>query len=292
MIHFSNNRTPLPDNWDVEAALACSSDYWKYHRLILTGISNTLREDEFERLKQKAQTTQITLRKLGLCINAEYLAIVRQKYHERAAKSKRQLVVFLVGLAICAGLSLLLTVQVTSFLAVGLLASYLYWDHIAETNLSKAETRLEDRRLERRHVELDLEAICQNCTGWNAEKLATIKLYLEDPYAEWVHPGQIDLGRRPESQRPIPPATSEGFISGYGANFENPEDPRIPEAPYSLIMVKLMLALLPAELEYEISEAFQDKYSYSPSYLWDYFDFQHDWKNGKIPKLGNRETNG
>lgn len=286
MIYFSNNRTPLPYNLDVETALACASDYWAYHRLISTEIVNTLSEDDLESLNHKTQTTQIALRKLGLCINAEYLAEVRQKYHERAAKSKERLVVFLVGLGICAALSLQLTVQVTSFLAVGLLAHYLYRDHIAETNLSKVEISLENRRLERQHAELDLEAVCHSYKAGNVHELATIKLYQEDPYANWVHPGQVDPSRRPDNQRPVPPTTSEDYIYEYGANFENLKDPRIPKNLPHLIRVKLMLAALPTNLEYEISKAFRCKYSYAPNYSWDYAEFQSDWEDGRVPRLG------
>lgn len=284
MIYF-NNRTPLPDGMYVEAALACASDYLKYHSLIATEIANKLSQDDFESLKEKSQETIIFLGKLGLCINAEYVAEVRTKYHERVANSKRNLVIFLLGLGICAALSLVLTAYVTSFLAVGVLAHYLYWDHIKELNLSSVDSKLEDRRRERRHAELDLQAVCRNCRERNAQDLATIKLYLDDPYGAWVHPGQIDPSRRPDNQRPIPPAKSEDSISYFGANFEDPNDPRIPEFADQIIVTKIMLALIPVDLEHDVCEAFQDKYSYMPSIFWDYFDFQRDWHDGGVPKL-------
>lgn len=286
MIYFSHNRSPLPDELDVRSALACTSDYVKYHRHVDSEIRNTLTKEDYESLVEKARKTNVALKKLGLIINAEYITTIREEFHKQRYEGTLSLVIVLVLAGALFALPYLTTFQTPSWLGAAAFAYYLYVVSEIHSSIANNQSLLEERRLERKRLELDLAAACRPCSGWIAEQLATIMLYLRYDSREWVYPGQIDQNLRPKKQRPVPPFSSANLIFEYGANFEDPKDPRVSEHLGYVVWVKLLVASLPDSLKYEISEAFQDKRSYAPSYLWDYAEFQDDWENGRVPKLG------
>ena len=287
MIYFSDNRSPLPDELDVRLAQACASDYVKYHRLVDSEIRNKLTEVDYESLVEKARKTNVALKKLGLIINAEYITTIREEIHTQRYLGTPSLVIVLGLVGALSALPYLTTFQVPLWLGAAAFAYYLYVVSEIQSSIAKNQSLLEERRLERKRLELDLAAECHHCSGWIAEQLATIMLYLRYDTREWVYPGQIDQNRRPEKQRPVPPFSSANLIFKYGANFEDPEDPRVSEHLGYVVWVKLLVASLPDSLESEISEAFQDKHSYTPKIYWDYAGFQDDWENGKVSKLGS-----
>lgn len=291
MIFFSNIRTPLPDGLDLEEASECSLDYWRYHKLFVGEIRRKLGDIGFEELNKKVRVSETALKKLGVAINAEYLALVRKKFHEDNYNRKYRLIGVLFFFLIL-GLNYwfaLLPDEPLILMACVAAADYGYFRHNAGINLLAAKNKLEGRKHERQLSELDFLGTFASdvWSGFELEKLATIKLYLDDPYGEWVSPGQIDHRRRPENLRPVAPVTAKDILDNYGANFENLDDPRIPAPSDGVVSTKILIALLPDSVRYEINTSLSEKYSYYPTHFWDYFEFQCEWKSGEIKRIPN-----
>lgn len=288
MIQFGQ-RTTLPNDLNVEEALKCASAYTNYHRLFVRSLSERLGESEFERLKVKARQLEVCFRKIGITLNAEYGAYLSTKHYKADCESYVPKILFPAALVLIGLLSYFSFVpdSVAAGASVGAFGLWAYDQKFKIDNLNAAVLRLDDRQRELKLLELELENVSHHYKAGSrsVEIFAKIQLLTGGYFDETVYPGHIDQARQPKNLRPSPPLSDEAITYVYGANFEDVDDPRIPEDVSYVLWVKLLIASLPVDIAYKLNKSFGDDFGYSPLSYWDYDEFQREWKSGSIVKL-------
>jgi hypothetical protein len=288
MIQFGQ-RTTLPTDLNVEEALKCASAYANYHRFFVRSLTEKLEDPEFEQVKVKAKQLEVCFRKIGITLNAEYGAYLHKKQYEADYESYIPKIILPIAFGLIAVFSYFSFVpdSVAAGASVGAFGLWAYDQKFKIDNLNAAVLRLDDRQRELKLLELELENVSHTYKAGSrsVEIFAKIQLLTGGYFDETVYPGHIDQARQPKNLRPSPPLSDEDITYVYGANFEDVDDPRIPEDVSYVLWVKLLIASLPTNIAYKLNKSFGDDYGYSPMSYWDYDEFQRDWKSGSITKL-------
>jgi len=288
MIHFSQ-KSPLPTDLNEEEALRCGSAYTYYHQHFRRAISEKLGEAEFDKLKLKARELKACFLRVGIAVNAEYGALLHKEMQKADHESYVPKIIVPAALGLVGLLSYVSFM--TDLIAMGAVVCILgYWAYYITTTMNgfnAAFFRLDDLVRERKYLELELEKLnhLYKARSLSVEIFAKVQLLTNDYFDNSVYPGHIDQARQPRNLRPVPPLSDQQMTWHYGANFENVDDPRIPENISVVIWVKLLIASLPDDIADQIQERFSEDYGYYPVSYWDYGEFQREWKNGSITKL-------
>ena len=280
--------TPLPPGLNFDEAFARGDMYRKYHSLYVDELSSRLSDDEFEAVKEKASKCQRLMKKLGDAIHEKHGAYLQhgvdKDYYEGKTFKKMVITILLVMAAI----TFFTDNQYVAYPGVGILALWGYRHHVAAQELGKSKRALADRERELKSLKRDLEDICP---AYPTDRIKTddfiiLSLLSADLSGNETvtHKGMVDRRLLPHCMRTTEDE-AQTIINHFGANFENYEDPRVPDKMWVILWYKLLIANVPLNLQWEIQEKLEQDYGYGCSPQWDYQEFLMSFEAGKIKRI-------
>ena len=276
--------TPLPPGLNFDEAFARGDMYRKYHLLYIDELSSRLSDDEFEAVKEKASKCQRLLKRLGDAIHEKHGAYLQHGVDKDFYEGKTFKKMAITGLLIIAAITFFTDNQYVAYTGIGIFAFWAYRHHVAAQELGKSERALADRERELKSLKRDLEDICP---AYPADRIHTedfIILSVLSGDEIITHAGMVDHKLLPPCMQKTE-QQAQTIINHFGANFENDDDPRVPDKMWLIIWHKLLIANAPLDLQWEIQEKLEQEYGYGCSPQWDYQEFLMSFEAGEIKRI-------
>lgn len=276
--------TPLPQGLNFDEAVARGDMYRKYHLMYVHELRNRLSNHDFEAAQEKASQCQRVLKRLGYAIHEKHGAYLQHGVNQDFYESKTFKRMAITGLLVIATLTFFTDNLYLPYVGLGILAFWSHRHHVAAQELGKSERALSEREREFRSLKRDLEDICP---AFPADRISTedfIILSFLSGDEIVTYEGLVDQRLLPDCMLKTE-GEAQISIGHFGANFENHEDPRIPQNMWIILWHKLIIANVPIGLRWEIQEKFEQDYGYECSPQWDYPRFLMSFDKGEIKRI-------